>query len=164
MYLSIAFKPLKLKKMTAQIKHVSGRCFCGSVAWHTKPPILWAAFCHCGDCRKAASSDYVSWFGVDKNTLNWHGPRQIYKSSKHVTRSFCKKCGAPMSFETNLLPDETHLYAVTLDDLAHYKPTAHLFWSERLAWIQINDHLPKHPKGLQNEICHTNKHLLNDRK
>ncbi|MEM8837698.1 MAG: GFA family protein [Pseudomonadota bacterium] len=129
---------------------LTGRCFCGQVTWKARPPVLWAAICHCEDCRRAASSDYVSWFGVKRSNIVWNGKRTFYASSEGVTRSFCPTCGAPMSFETDIFPKETHLYAVTLDDLSRYQPTAHIFWSERVPWVQVSDALPKHPKGLQN--------------
>ena len=128
---------------------LSGRCFCGALGWQAKGPMLWSALCHCEDCRRAASSDYVSWFGVHKSGLIWTGPRTFYQSSAQVWRSFCADCGAPASFETQVFSDETHLYAATLDDPSLYQPTAHIFWSERLPWISVRDDLPKHAKGLQ---------------
>ena len=138
---------------------LSGRCFCSAVRWVAKKPILWAALCHCEDCRRAASCDYVSWFGVTKSSMTWQGPRQAYSSSPGVKRSFCGDCGAPLSFETDVFPDETHLYAVTLDDPQIYKPSAHIFWSERLPWVQAADDLPKHEKGLQ-DAAKKGKNLL----
>lgn len=138
---------------------LTGRCMCGTVTWRSNGDILWAALCHCEDCRRAASSDYVSWFGVLRSTMTWTGPRRLYKSSPKVTRSFCAECGAPLSFETEIFPDETHLYAASLDDPAIYKPTAHIFWSERLPWVTVSDDLPKHPKGLQ-DAAQQGKQLL----
>ena len=131
-------------------KHdLTGRCFCGALTWRVTGPMLWAVMCHCEDCRRAASSDYVSWFGVKQQSVIWQGPRKCYRSSAGVTRSFCGDCGTPTSFESDVFPDETHLYAVTLDDPSSYRPTAHIFWSEHLPWLQVADSLPKHPKGLQ---------------
>jgi hypothetical protein len=131
---------------------LSGRCFCGELKWRATGAVLWSAICHCEDCRRAASSDYVSWFGVLRSTVSWIGPRKCYSSSEKVIRSFCGSCGAPASFETEVFPDETHLYAPTLDDTSLYHPTAHIFWSEKLPWVAVGDDLPRHPKGLQ-ELC-----------
>lgn len=131
------------------MSELAGHCFCGAVRWRANGPMLWAALCHCEDCRRAASADYVSWFGVDRKAVVWEGPRLCYHSSAKVTRSFCGDCGTPLSFETEVFPEETHLYAVTLDDPTLYSPTAHIFWSERLPWVRVADDLPKHPKGLQ---------------
>lgn len=138
---------------------LTGHCFCGAVVWRAAGPMLWAALCHCEDCRRAASSDYVSWFGVKRQSVVWQGPRSFHDSSEKVTRSFCKYCGTPTSFETDVFPDETHLYANTLNDPEIYEPTAHIFWSERLPWVRVNDDLPKHPKGLQH-AAHSGKKLL----
>lgn len=134
---------------TVKSTDLSGRCACGAVRWRAPGPMLWAALCHCEDCRRAASADYVSWFGVATDGLVWEGERALHRSSAGVTRSFCPACGAPMSFETTVFPDEVHLYAPSLDDPTLYRPTAHIFWSERLPWFSAGDDLPKHPKGLQ---------------
>jgi len=122
---------------------------CGATRWQTQGSMLWAALCHCEDCRRAASSDYVSWFGVERANTIWAGPRKLYVSSPGVTRSFCEECGAPVSFETEVFPEETHLYAASMDDPSLYEPTAHIFWSERLPWVRVADDLPRHDKGLQ---------------
>lgn len=128
---------------------LSGRCMCGATTWTATTQIIWAAICHCEDCRKAASCDHVSWFGLERRAVNWKGPRKCFKSSELVVRSFCQDCGSPMSFETEIFESETHLYAATLNDRTSYKPSAHIYWSERLPWIEISDSLPKHSKGLQ---------------
>ena len=54
-----------------------------------------------------------------------------------------------MTFESTIFPDETHLYAVTLDDPSAYQPQAHIFWSEKVPWLHVDDGLPQHAKGLQ---------------
>ena len=141
------------------MNRLSGRCLCAAVSWTAADPILWAALCHCADCRRAASSDYVSWFGVKRQSVMWSGPRKTYRSSPNVERSFCEDCGSPLSFETDVFRDETHLYAATLIDPTWYQPTAHIFWSERLPWIDGQDALPKHEKGLQ-ASAEAGQHLL----
>lgn len=135
--------------MVRHMMDFSGRCFCGAVRWRSEGAIRWAAICHCVECRRAASADYVSWFGISRATLSWEGPRRLFKSSKHVIRSFCSTCGSPMSFETTVFPEETHLYAASLDNPSIFQPAAHIFWSERVPWFESLDDLPKHEKGLQ---------------
>ncbi|WP_092645310.1 GFA family protein [Jannaschia faecimaris] len=118
-----------------------------------------AALCHCEDCRRAASSDYVSWLGVKRQTIEWSGPRKVYRSSARVERSYCGECGSPLSFEPEVFADETHLYAATLDTPEVYQPTAHIFWSERLPWTCAGDSLPTHEKGLQDAAAKGSKLL-----
>jgi len=69
-----------------------------------------------------------------------------------VVRSFCGECGAPLSFESKVFPEEVHLYAVTLHDPALYSPKSHIYWSEHLPWVTVADDLPKHERGLQDVV------------
>ena len=128
---------------------INGQCMCGAITYEVAGDMLWAAHCHCEDCQRAAGADYVSWFGVRREDVTWRGARGFHKSSPKVTRSFCPTCGTPMSFETDVLPEETHLYARSLSDRSLYQPTAHIFWSEKVPWLSMDDGLPKHEKGLQ---------------
>ena len=119
---------------------------CGAVRYESDAAMLWAVHCHCEDCQRAAGADYVSWFGMPKTSVNWTGPRKLHNSSDHATRSFCETCGTPMSYETTRLPDETHLYAPSLDDRTLYRPTAHIYWTEHVPWIEASASLPRHNK------------------
>ena len=148
--------------MTERMGDLSGRCFCGAVRWQSDGAILWAAICHCVDCRRAASADHVSWFGVKRSGLSWEGPRHVLQSSKGVLRSFCSGCGSPMSFETAVFPEETHICANSLDDPSVYRPQAHIFWSERVPRLTSLDRLPTHEKGLQ-DAARRRSRILADR-
>ena len=62
-----------------------------------------------------------------------------------------------MTFQTEILPEETHLYAPSLDDRAPYHPTAHVYWPERVPWLTIEDELPKYERGMQSAVLDGNK-------
>lgn len=126
----------------------SGRCMCGALTWESSGPMLWSALCHCEDCRRAASSDWVSWFGVPQTSITWKGPRYVHSTSEGVMRSNCETCGSPASYQSMSYPDEIHLYAASLDDPTLYHPKAHIFWSQRLPWIETMDDLEKHDRNL----------------
>ena len=75
-----------------------------------------------------------------------HGERAEHTSADgRVTRHFCADCGAQLTYQFSGWPDETHLYAATLDDPAHFVPVAHYHFAEKLPWVQIIDDLPKYP-------------------
>jgi len=86
----------------------------------------------------------TSYFGVSRSQVIWHGRRSFYNSSPGVTRGFCRECGTPVQYMTTRWPGETHLFAATMDDLALFKPTAHVHWAERLHWLNLDDRLPKY--------------------
>ena len=66
-------------------------------------------------------------------------------SNGTVQRRFCAACGTQMNYQFDGWPDETHLYAATLDDPAQFQPTAHFHYAEKLPWLHITDDLPKYP-------------------
>lgn len=123
---------------------LTGRCACGAVTWRSAGPVLWAGHCHCESCRRAASSPLTSFFGVPKDSLVWTGLVTARVSSKGVERGHCGVCGVPLYYHSMAWPDETHLYAATLDDPNQFTPEAHYHWAERVPWLTIRDDLPKH--------------------
>lgn len=50
-----------------------------------------------------------------------------------------------MTYQYQGWPDETHLYAATMDDPSRFMPEAHFHFGEKLHWINILDDLPKYP-------------------
>ena len=126
---------------------IEGRCTCGALRYRAKGPMLWAVHCHCEDCQRASGADYVSWFGLPTAGVTWEGKRALHVSSPGVQRGFCPVCGAPMSYESEKYPGETHLYAPSLLDRSLYQPTAHIHWAERVPWLDHHAGLPRHAKG-----------------
>lgn len=124
---------------------LAGRCLCGAVTWSAPGPMKWAAYCHCDSCRRAASAPFVAWFGVADRALTWSGELGVHGSSEGVERGFCQVCGSPLFYRNPLRwPDETHIAALTLEDPSVYTPKAHVYYSERLPWIEMRDGLPKY--------------------
>ena len=124
---------------------LSGRCLCGKVTWNAAGPVLWAGHCHCESCRRATSSPVTSFFGVPRGGVVWSGARNtVATSNGKVERTHCASCGSQMSYQFEGWPDETHLYAATLDDLAKFEPEAHYHFAEKVAWLEVTDNLPKY--------------------
>ncbi|MDD9978027.1 MAG: GFA family protein [Boseongicola sp.] len=124
---------------------LTGRCFCGAVTWSAPGPVLWAGHCHCESCRRATSSPFTSFFGVTRNSVSWQGDLAEYLTSDgKVRRQFCPTCGCQMTYQANWWPDETHLYAASLDDPSSFEPQGHYHYAEKLPWVEITDDLPKY--------------------
>ena len=122
----------------------TGRCLCGALTYELRSEPAWTALCHCESCRRATSAPVVAWMGFSPDKVDWSGERQYFKSSEIATRGFCPKCGTQMSFESTRWPGEIHLYAVSLDDPLSYVPQLHCHYGEHLAWLKMNDSLPRH--------------------
>ena len=123
---------------------MSGRCLCGQVRWASDGPVLWAGHCHCESCRRASSAPVTSFFGVPRDSVAWDGEVSVFLSSPGNQRGFCPGCGSQVLFRSDRWPDETHLYAATLNDPDQFKPEAHYHYAERVPWLTVTDDLPKH--------------------
>ena len=128
----------------------TGRCLCGAVRYEYRGPPLWVAHCHCDSCRRHTSSPVATFVGVGRAALRFTGAAPIvYISSPGVRRSFCGRCGSPIAYEADRIPDEVHLYHGTLDDPAALPAaTGHVNTGEQLPWFEILDDTPRwHTKG-----------------
>lgn len=126
-------------------KELTGKCLCGAVRWRCTAAPLWQAHCHCDSCRKTTASPFTSFIGMHKSAVVFSGDAPgTYASSPGVTRSFCQTCGTPMAFASTRWPEETHLYAASLDDPTLFAPTAHVNWGERVDWADLHDGLKKY--------------------
>lgn len=125
-----------------------GRCLCGDVTYEFEGAENWRAYCHCESCRRNTSSPVTAFFGVARSAFRFTGKAPLaYASSPGVRRLFCGRCGSPMAYETDRRPHEIDLYALTLEDPQRYRPDAHTHVAERLAWFDVKDDLPRHPRN-----------------
>ena len=53
-----------------------------------------------------------------------------------------------MGFEADHYPGGMHLYAASLDDPTTFKPTFHVNFESKLAWLELNDELTKYESTL----------------
>jgi hypothetical protein len=122
-----------------------GRCLCGNLQFELQGQPLWVAHCHCESCRRNTGSAVATFVGYKKEQLAYtRGKRKFYASSPGVRRGFCADCGTPMTYEADRYPDEVHLYVSTLDNPGEYRPQVHVFFAERVPWMDLEDDLPRY--------------------
>ena len=127
-------------------ERVGGRCFCGAIRFNCVGVPNWIVHCHCESCRRATSSPMTTWISVPRSTFQFTtGAPRYFASSAGVRRGFCETCGSQLTYETDQLPDEVHLYAASLDDPTStaIMPSRHVFVSEQLPWFEVHDELPR---------------------
>ena len=123
----------------------NGRCLCGKLRLELKGKPLWVPHCHCESCRRNTGSAVATFVGYRKEQLAYtRGKRKFYTSSPGVQRGFCADCGTPMTYEADRCPDEVHLHISTLDNPGAYRPRAHVFFAERVPWMDLEDDLPRY--------------------
>ena len=125
---------------------VHGACLCGAVRFQIRLPTDFCAHCHCSMCRRAHGAGYVTWVVVPKERFTMlTGEDQLarYRSSDHGTRSFCGTCGSTLFFESTQRPDTVDIILANIVGEIDRAPEAHVFYSDRAAWVQVTDDLPR---------------------
>ena len=125
---------------------VDGACLCGEVQFEITLPTDFCAHCHCTMCRRSHGAGYVTWVGVAKPRLRIVSGKQslvAYQSSEHGQRSFCKRCGSTLIFESTNYPDQYHLPLGNLNGKIDRDPEIHVFFDHRAEWVVVGDQLPR---------------------
>ncbi len=122
-----------------------GRCLCGALRFEARGKPQWIAHCHCRSCRRNTGSAVATFVGYSQAQFRIvKGTFQSYASSPGVTRSFCGACGTPLTYGSERWPDEVHVYVCTLDRPEAFEPEAHVNVGEQLAWLHLDDGLPRY--------------------
>jgi hypothetical protein len=86
----------------------------------------------------------TTWISAPRGAFRFtRGTPAYYASSEGVRRGFCATCGSQLTYENARIPDEVHLYAVSLADPSTVAPTRHVFVGEQLPWFEVADELPR---------------------
>jgi hypothetical protein len=122
-----------------------GGCLCGAVRFRCEGEPLNVRICHCRTCQKAMGSPFYARALFDPRALTVEGETASYPSSEAIQRVFCKTCS------TRLFSRRTNGTAVgvalaTFDDRNAFAPTEHIWVSEKIAWVRLDDGLPQYPE------------------
>lgn len=125
--------------MDSQI--AEGGCFCGAVRYRAGGGASGAAYCHCRTCRKTSGAPVTAWavFPCSQFSFTRGDPLEL-RSSEHVTRTFCGKCGTPLTCRHDGAA-EIDITCSSLDQPEGFRPTLHLWTSHALPWVQFGDRL-----------------------
>ena len=78
-----------------------------------------------------------------QGALSITGETASYASSEAIDRVFCKVCGTRLfTRRRNGTADGVALAA--FDDPNAFAPTAHIWVSEKIDWVKLDDGLPQH--------------------
>lgn len=112
---------------------LTGRCLCGRVRYRAAGAPIWVAHCHCASCRRATGAPLTTYAGFSAASFGYlAGEPATFASSPGVTRSFCRRCGTPLTYQGLRWPGEVHVLVGTLDRPELVSPTSEGFAEERL--------------------------------
>ena len=122
-----------------------GGCLCGAIRYRFEGEPLWVAHCHCTSCRRNTGAAFATFVGVRASGFTYLlGAPQRFESSPGVFRSFCGRCGTPLTYEAEKYPGEVHLNIGSLDEPDPFRPQAHVHVAQQIGWLELADSLPRY--------------------
>ena len=124
---------------------LAGRCFCGAVHYTVADQFVYAANCHCSNCRRTTGSAFKPFAGIEREKFvvtKGEEARMIFGDDKGHD-AHCARCG---SLLYSLVRDSAwvHVAMGTLLDDPSIRPTAHIFVGSKAPWFTITDGLPQY--------------------
>lgn len=126
-----------------------GGCRCGQLTYQLNKPPVYAAYCHCTECRRRNSSPCTSFVMGWLDSLNLTGESHQYcetgGSGAPLEHHRCVNCGTVVYTRIHALSNIVGLPASTLNDESLFQPVAHIWTQSKEPWLEINDQLPQLP-------------------
>ena len=126
---------------------LAGGCLCGAVRYEARGPGSPPALCHCRSCRHASGAPVVAWTTWPVADFAWTaGAPASHRSSPGVTRTFCGRCGTPLTYQHDDHRESIDVTVCSLDQPADAAPADHIWTEDRLPWMTGLDALPAHAR------------------
>jgi hypothetical protein len=122
-----------------------GGCLCGAVRFQANGEPVNVRICHCRNCQKAMSSPFFARALFEQRALTIEGETRRYASSEALERVFCKNCGTRL-FAWRKIGTVAGVALAAFDDRNAFAPTAHIWTSEKMDWVRLDDGLPQYPE------------------
>jgi hypothetical protein len=123
---------------------LTGKCRCGAVQYEVSDAFLYAANCHCSECRAATGSAFKSFAGIEKEKLTiTEGFDDIAVfGEERLNDTRCAACG---SFLFSVVRNGAYVHVAmgSLVDTPTIRPTEHIFVGSKAPWFEITDDLPQ---------------------
>ncbi len=131
----------------------SGGCLCGAVRYRLDGEPSMIAVCHCKTCQKNTGSAFSTNLVMPEGAIKLTGDSlAIYEERQSADsppffRSFCARCGSPISGQGEAYPGIVFIKVGTLDDPSWVKPTVHIWCAEKQPWVMLGDEARQLPAG-----------------
>jgi len=129
----------------AERRRLAGKCLCGTVHYAVADEFVYAANCHCSNCRRATGSAFKPFAGIERDKLQvTRGEDKLMIFGDETGNDVrCRPCG---SFLYSVVRNGAfvHVAMGTLVDDPTIRPTKHIFVGSKAAWFAITDGLPQY--------------------
>ena len=121
-----------------------GRCECGTVRYTVADAFLYAANCHCSQCRAATGSAFKAFAGIERDKLELTEGQDslLIFGEEDLNNTRCGACGS-LLFSVVREGAYVHVALGSLVDAPSIRPTEHIFVGSKAPWFEITDDLPQ---------------------
>ena len=127
---------------------VEGGCLCGDVRYRIDGVPESSGTCQCRTCRKASAAAIVPWMHLQAENFTLLTAKPVeFKSSSSVIRTFCGRCGTPITYWHESYGPTIDVTTCSLDDPEKFPPIGHVWTSHKLSWLHLADGLPAFEEG-----------------
>jgi hypothetical protein len=121
-----------------------GKCECGTVRYTVADAFLYAANCHCSQCRAATGSAFKPFAGIERGKLELTEGRDrlLIFGEEDLNNTRCGACGS-LLFSVVRDGAYVHVALGSLVDAPSIRPTEHIFVGSKAPWFEITDDLPQ---------------------
>jgi hypothetical protein len=128
----------------ASSRTLAGSCLCGAVRYAVADEFIYAANCHCSNCRRATGSAFKPFAGIEREKLSvTRGESDLMIFGDETGHdAHCGVCG---SLLYSVVRDGAfvHVAMGSLIDAPSIRPTKHIFVGSKAPWFTITDDLPQ---------------------
>lgn len=126
---------------------LEGGCLCGNVRWRATGPAANVRVCHCRLCQRWTGAPFFARAIFLAEAFEWSGETTCAPSSPRIDRRSCVHCGTPMFACPKDAPARIGVSIATCDDRNALSPTVHIWTSEKVAWLSLDDGLEQCVEG-----------------
>jgi hypothetical protein len=130
--------------MTEKTRRLAGKCYCGAVGYRVVDEFLYAANCHCSNCRRTTGSAFKPFGGIERGKLELTGgeDKLLVLGEEDLNDVHCAACGS-LLYSVVRKGEYVHVAYGTLEDAPSLAPTEHIFVGSKAPWYEITDALPQ---------------------
>ena len=123
---------------------LQGRCECRAVRYQVPDEFLYAANCHCSNCRAGTGSAFKPFAGIERAKLEvtQGADTLLVWGTEDANHTRCGVCGS-LLYSVVRDGEYGHVALGSLVDEPGIRPTEHIFVGSKAPWFEITDDLPQ---------------------
>jgi hypothetical protein len=123
---------------------LAGECECGATRYRVEDAFLYAANCHCSNCRASTGSAFKPFAGIEREKLEVveGADTLLVWGEPDANHTRCGACGS-LLYSVVSAGARVHVALGSLVDEPSIRPSGHIFVGSKAPWFEITDDLPQ---------------------